>query len=65
MFASEELPVDTIVARLSGRIVDVTVRDLIAEAVADGEYVDTIMIDDDKNLVLAPDQLIQYVKPQL
>jgi hypothetical protein len=61
MFASEELPAGTIVARLRGRIVDdVTLHDLIADAVEEGGYVDTIMIDDDRSLVLAPDQLIHY-----
>jgi hypothetical protein len=62
MFASDELSAGTVVARLRGRVVDdVTLQHLIAHAVAEGGYVDTIMIDDDTNLVLAPDQLIHYV----
>jgi hypothetical protein len=61
MFASEDLPAGTIVARLRGRVVDdVTLRRLLADAEAEGGYVDTIMIDDDQNLVLAPDQLIHF-----
>jgi hypothetical protein len=50
-----------VVARLHGHVVDdVTLRHLFAEAEAAGGYVDTLMIDDDENLVLAPDQLIHY-----
>ena len=59
IFASEELPAGTIIARLRGRIVDdVTLHRLLADTAAEGGYVDTIMIDDDENLVLAPDRLI-------
>jgi hypothetical protein len=61
LFAGEELAAGTIVARLRGRTVDdATLRQLFATAAVDGRYVDTIMIDDDRNLVLAPDQLIHY-----
>jgi uncharacterized protein len=61
MFVAEDLPAGTVVARLHGHVVDdVTLRRLFAEADAAGGYVDTIMIDDDENLVLAPDQLIHY-----
>jgi hypothetical protein len=61
MFAGEDLPANMIVARLRGRLVDdTTLRQLLAVAAADGSYVDTIMIDDDQNLVLAPDQLIHF-----
>ena len=61
IFASEDLPAGTIVARLRGRVVDdATLRQLFADAAADGGYVDTIMIDDDQNLVLVPDQLIHF-----
>ena len=61
MFASEDLPAGTVVARLRGRIVDdATLRALFAEAEVNGGYVDTIMIDDDRNLILAPDQLIHF-----
>jgi hypothetical protein len=61
IFPSEDLPAGTIVARLRGRVVDdATLRRLLADAAADGGYVDTIMIDDDQNLVLAPDQLIHF-----
>jgi uncharacterized protein len=61
MFATEALAAGTIVARLHGRIVDdVTLRELLAEAVAVGGYVDTIMVNDDQNLVLVPDQLIHF-----
>ena len=61
MFAGEDLPANMIVARLRGRVVDdTTLRQLLAVAAADGSYVDTIMIDDDQNLVLAPDQLIHF-----
>ena len=50
-----------IVARLRGRQVDdVELAQLFAEADAAGTYVDTIMLDDDVNLVLAPDQLVHY-----
>jgi uncharacterized protein len=61
MFAGEDLPAGTVVARLHGRIVgDATLRALLADAAAVGGYVDTIMIDVDENLVLAPDQLIHF-----
>jgi uncharacterized protein len=61
MFATEPLPDGTIVARLRGHVVDdATLRDLLARAAAEGGYVDTIMIDEDENLVLAPDQLIHF-----
>ena len=61
IFASESLPAGTIVARLRGLVVDdVALRELLADAAADGGYVDTIMLDDDQNLVLAPDQLIHF-----
>ena len=61
IFAREDLPAGTIVARLRGRVVDdVTLRQLFADATPDGGYVDTIMLDDDENLVLAPDQLIHF-----
>ena len=39
---------------------DATLPELFFEAAAAGGYVDTIMIDDDENLVLAPDQLIHF-----
>jgi uncharacterized protein len=61
LFAREDLPPGTVVARLHGHIVDdVTLRRLFVEAEAEGGYVDTIMLDDDQNLVLAPDQPIHY-----
>ena len=61
LFAVTDLPAGTVVARLSGRRVDdVELAHLFAEADAAGTYVDTIMLDDDVNLVLAPDQLVHY-----
>jgi hypothetical protein len=61
MFAAENLSAGTVVARLHGHVVDdVTLRRLFTEADAAGGYVDTLMVDDDENLVLAPDQLIHY-----
>ena len=61
VFTTEPLGDGTIVARLRSLVVDdATLRDLIANAAAAGGYVDTIMIDDDQNLVLAPDQLITF-----
>ncbi len=61
MFAAQALRDGTIMARLRGRIVDdATLHELFADAAADGGYVDTIMIDDDQNLVLDPDQLIHF-----
>ena len=61
IFASQDLPAGTIVAHLRGRVVDdAALGQLFADAAADGGYVDTIMIDDDQNLVLAPDQLIHF-----
>jgi uncharacterized protein len=61
IFATEDLPAGMIVARLRGRIVDDdSLRRLLVAAEAQGGYVDTIMIDDDQNLVLAPDQLIHF-----
>ena len=61
MFAAQDLRPGTVVARLRGRVVDdATLRDLFTDAAAQGGYVDTIMIDDDENLVLAPDQLIHF-----
>ena len=61
IFVTQDLRAGTIVARLRGRIVDdVTLRRLLAAAEDEGSYVDTIMIDDDQNLVLAPDQLIHF-----
>ena len=61
MFAVEDLRAGTVVARLRGHVVDdATLRELCADAATEGGYVDTIMIDDDQNLVLAPDQLIHF-----
>ena len=61
MFASEVVPTGTLIAGLRGRVVDdATLRQLLADAAADGGYVDTIMIDDDQNLVLVPNQLIHF-----
>jgi uncharacterized protein len=61
LFAIADLPAGTIVAKLGGRRVDdVELAHLFAEADAAGTYVDTIMLDDDVNLVLAPDQLVHY-----
>ena len=61
IFVTQDLSAGTIVARLRGRIVDdVTLRRLLAATEDEGSYVDTIMIDDDQNLVLAPDQLIHF-----
>ena len=61
IFTGEDLPAGTIIARLCGRVVDdATLRRLLAVAAAGGGYVDTIMLDDDENLVLAPDQLIHF-----
>lgn len=61
LFTTDDLPAGTIVARLRGRLVDdVELAELFAAADAVDGYVDTIMIDDDVNLVLAPDQLVHY-----
>ena len=61
LFTTADLPAGTVVARLRGRLVDdVELAELFAAADEVGGYVDTIMIDDDVNLVLAPDQLIHY-----
>ena len=61
MFATEALREGTIVARLRSRIVDdATLGELFADGAAEDGYVDTIMIDDDQNLVLAADQLIHF-----
>lgn len=61
LFTTADLPAGTVVARLRGRLVDdVELAKLFAAADEVGGYVDTIMIDDDLNLVLAPDQLIHY-----
>ena len=61
MFARKHLGGGTVMARLRGRIVDdATLHELFADAAAVGGYVDTIMIDDDQNLVLAPAQLIHF-----
>jgi uncharacterized protein len=61
LFAAEDLAAGTVVARLHGRLVDdVALSELFTAADLDGGYVDTIMIDDDVNLVLEPDQLVHY-----
>lgn len=61
LFATLDLAAGTVVVRLRGRLVDdVELAHLFAAADADGGYVDTIMIDDDVNLVLEPDQLVHY-----
>jgi uncharacterized protein len=61
LFATEHLAAGTIVARLHGRLVDdVELAELLTKASRDGGYVDTIMVDDDVNLLLEPDQLIHF-----
>jgi hypothetical protein len=60
-FASEDLPTGTIIARLRRRVVDdAALRQQLAGVAADGSDVDTIMIDDDQNLMLIPNQLIHF-----
>lgn len=58
LFAAVALPVGTVVARLRGvEVTDAHLRQLIASTPA---YVDTIALDTDRNLVLAPGQPIHY-----
>lgn len=50
LFATADLPSGTVVSRLGGRLVDTaTLRTLIAG----DEYVDTVVVDEDRHLVLA------------
>ena len=52
LFANAPLPAGTVVSRLGGRLVDTaTLRNLIASS---EEYVDTVVVDDDRHLLLAP-----------
>jgi len=61
LFAAEDLPPGAVVARLHGRLVDdVELNRLLAAAGDGGGYVDTIMVEDDVNLVLDPDQEVHY-----
>ncbi len=59
LFATDDIPAGTIVARLHGRLVDDVELTALFAAAGDG-YVDTIMIEDDVNLVLEPDQIVHY-----
>jgi len=53
LFATAPIPAGTVVSRLGGRLVDTaTLRALIEGS---DEYVDTIVVDQDVHLVLAPD----------
>lgn len=61
LFATGRLPVGTLVALLRGRPVSgAELRRLLARAAANSSYVDTIGIDDDLHLVLAPGQAIHH-----
>jgi hypothetical protein len=52
LFTNADLPARTVVSRLGGRLVDTaTLHDLIA---ASEEYVDTIVVEEDRHLLLAP-----------
>jgi hypothetical protein len=58
LFASAGLPAGIVVARLRGvEVTDDELRRLIATSTA---YVDSIALDADRNLVLAPGQPIHY-----
>jgi uncharacterized protein len=53
LFATAPIPTGTVVSRLGGHLVDTaTLQRLIEDS---AEYVDTIVVDDDRHLVLAPD----------
>ena len=53
LFATAPIPTGTVVSRLGGHLVDTATLQLLIEDSA--EYVDTIVVDDDRHLVLAPD----------
>ena len=58
LFAVRPIPADTVVARLTGRVVSTAeLRQLLDAAT---EYVDTIGIDDDRHLILEPGQPVHF-----
>lgn len=61
LFAAQPLPAGTTIATLAGRLVcDAELHRLMQAATASGRYLDTICIDDNAHLVLAPGQRIHY-----
>lgn len=61
LFAVRPLPAGTTVATLDGRLVDDgELRRLLEAATASGRYLDSICIDDNAHLILAPGQPIHY-----
>ena len=59
LFTTVDLPADTVVSRLGGRLVDSATLRSMTEA-ADGE-IDAVTVDDDVHLVLAPGNLNRFV----
>ena len=61
LFAARPLPAGTAVATLAGQVVsDRGLHRLLRTATASGQYLDTICIDDNTHLILAPGQPIHY-----
>ena len=61
LFATDNVPTDTLLLRLGGQLVDSEELDrLIAAANAAGRYVDTTTVDENVHLVLPPDTLVHF-----